>query len=108
MQVVDSPAVADLLLTLAASASCDAGHRNSLFVGAPSDFVSSFGIRRSMPASETIAPAVLAQCLPGASAAQPAALLAWQKATNGLVRLPASVFVQPWPHACACQRSQLL
>lgn len=92
MQVVDSPAVADLLITLAAAASCDTAHRNSLFVGAPSDFVSSFGTCRSLPASETIAPAALAQCLPTAPAAQPAALLAWQKATNGSVCcLPASL-----------------
>ena len=52
----DSPAVADLLITLAAAASCDTLHRNSLFVGAPSDFVSNFGTSTSLPASQTIAP----------------------------------------------------
>ncbi|KAK9867276.1 hypothetical protein WJX84_004309 [Apatococcus fuscideae] len=84
-EVVDNPAVADLLITLAAAASCDTRHRDSLFVGAPSDFVSNLGSTRAMPASETIPRLALARMLPGAKAAQPQALLAWQKRVHGTI-----------------------
>ena len=88
-QVVDSPGVADLLITLAAAASCDRQHRHSLFVGAPSDFVSRHGDSTApMPASDSITPAKLYSLLPGRPAPEQTALLAWQTRVNGCVSTP--------------------
>ena len=83
--------MADLLLTLAAAASCDAAHRHSLFVGAPSDFISRIhGLASGNP---TASPAVANYMafLPGhpVAAGQQAGLLPWQTAVNGSVRTSA-------------------
>ncbi|KAK9842848.1 hypothetical protein WJX74_003337 [Apatococcus lobatus] len=86
-EVVDSPGVADLLLTLAASASCDTTHRHSLFVGAPSDFISRLrGLsQHDASASPAVARMLALQPDPTAATGQQADLLPWQTAVNGSI-----------------------